>query len=143
MLSITSIKKGIVIDHIKPGNGYVIFKLLQLQKVDYRVALIINASSKKFGKKDLIKIENEIDLDLKALGILDENLTINIIEDEKIVDKIHVTLPETFEGIFTCKNPRCITGSEREIVHRFRLVNREHKLYKCDYCDHYLEIEKK
>jgi len=142
MLSITSIKKGIVIDHIKPGYGTVIFKLLHLDKADFRVALIINADSEKFVKKDLIKIENEIDLDLTALGIIDENLTINIIDGEKIVKKIDVTLPETFEGLFSCKNPRCITVSEREIEHRFKLVNREKKLYKCDYCDHYLDIEK-
>lgn len=141
MLSITSINKGIVIDHIKPGVGYEIFKLLELDKADFRVALIINADSKAYGKKDLIKIENEIDLDLTALAILDENLTINIVENEKIVDKIHLTLPKEFSGVFSCKNPRCISVNEREIEHRFKLVDSEKKLYKCDYCDHFLEIE--
>lgn len=141
MLSITSIKKGIVIDHIAPGVGYEIFKLLELDKVDYRVAMILNADSKKYGKKDLIKIENEIDLDLKALAILDENLTINIIEDEKITRKIPVELPEKFEGIFKCKNPRCITANERDIPHRFVLVDKDEKLYRCEYCDHFLEID--
>lgn len=141
MLSITSIKKGIVIDHITPGVGYEIFKLLDLDKADYRVALIINADSKKYGKKDLIKIENEIDLDLRALAILDEKLTINIIEDEEITRKIPVELPESFEGVFKCKNPRCITSSERDIPHRFQLVDKDEKLYKCEYCDHFLEID--
>ncbi|MDO5690497.1 MAG: aspartate carbamoyltransferase regulatory subunit [Tissierellia bacterium] len=141
MLSITSIKKGIVIDHISPGMGYEIFKLLELEKADYRVALIINASSEKFGRKDLIKIENEIDLDLRALGILDDQLTINIIEDEKISRKIIVELPDSFEGIFTCKNPRCVTTSERDMVQRFTLVDKSQKLYKCDYCDHLLNME--
>ncbi|MDO5719057.1 MAG: aspartate carbamoyltransferase regulatory subunit [Tissierellia bacterium] len=141
MLSITSIKKGIVIDHIKPGMGYVIFKLLELDQADYRVALIINADSAKFGKKDLIKIENEIDLDLRALGILDENLTINIIEDEKIARKIDVELPDKFEGLFKCKNPRCITTSERNIEHNFSLIDKEKRTYKCSYCDHLLNIE--
>lgn len=143
MLSITSIKKGIVIDHIKPGIGYEIYKLLELDKADYRVALITNADSKTYGKKDLIKIENEIDLDLTALAILDENLTINIVDDEKIVEKITLSLPEKFSGIFTCKNPRCITASERDVEHKFSLVDADKKLYKCEYCDHFLEIDKK
>ena len=141
MLSITSIKKGIVIDHISPGIGYEIFKLLELDKVDYRVALIINADSKKYEKKDLIKIENEINIDLKALSLLDENLTVNIIEEEKIIRKIPLTLPNEFEGIFNCKNPRCITKSERNITPKFSLVNEKKKQYKCEYCDHFLEME--
>lgn len=141
MLSITSIKKGIVIDHIKQGMGYEIFKLLELDKADYRVALIINADSKKYGKKDLIKIENEIDLDLKLLGILDKNLTINIIENETIVEKLELDLPEHFEGLFRCKNPRCISSSEREIPQSFDLVDKEKGLYKCAYCDHLLNTE--
>lgn len=142
MLSITSIKKGIVIDHIKPGMGYRIFKLLQLDKADFRVALIINADSKTFGKKDLIKIENEIDLDLTALAILDENLTINIVDNEKIVEKINVELPKEFSGVFQCRNPRCITVSENDVEHKFKLVDSSKKLYKCEYCDHFLEIDK-
>ena len=142
MLSITSIKKGIVIDHIKPGNGYKIYKLLNLDKADYRVALITNADSKTYGKKDLLKIENKIDMDLTALAILDENLTINIIEDEKIVKKIQVSIPEEFSGIFTCKNPRCISQSEREIASKFTLVDAKNKKYKCHYCDHFLEMDK-
>lgn len=141
MLSITSIKKGIVIDHISPGNGYEIFKLLELDKADFRVALIINADSKKFGRKDLIKIENEIDLDLRALGILDKNITINIIENEKITEKLVVDLPKMFEGIFKCKNPRCITSSERDVIQRFELVSEDKTIYKCAYCDHLLNME--
>ncbi len=141
MLRITSLKKGIVIDHIKPGMGYKIFKLLELDEADCRVALIINADSEKLGRKDLIKIENEIDLDLQALSILDENLTINIIEDEKITRKIELNLPEEFEDIFSCKNPRCITNSERNIPNKFKLLDEKKKLYKCEYCDHFLEVE--
>lgn len=141
MLNITSIQKGIVIDHIKPGIGYEIFKLLKLESADYRVALIINADSEKYGKKDLIKIENEIELDLQALALLDDKLTINIIEDEKIKEKIVLDLPEEFEGIFTCKNPRCITNSERNITNKFTLLDRKSKQYKCSYCDHILNME--
>ncbi|MDO5726242.1 MAG: aspartate carbamoyltransferase regulatory subunit [Tissierellia bacterium] len=141
MLSITSIKKGIVIDHIKPGMGYKIFKLLELDKADYRVALIINARSKKYGKKDLIKIENEVDIDLQALSILDDNLTINIIEDEIIKEKLQVNLPENFEGIFKCKNPRCVTTTERNIEQKFKLIDKNEKVYACEYCDQLLDIE--
>lgn len=141
MLSITSIKKGIVIDHIKQGLGYEIFKLLELDKADFRVALIINADSKKYGKKDLIKIENEIDLDLQLLAILDKNLTINIIEEEKIIDKLELDLPDEFEGMFHCKNPRCITTSERDIIQKFKLHDKSKGIYHCQYCDHLLNME--
>lgn len=135
MLNIDSITRGIVIDHIKPGNGFKIFQYLNLDKVDYRVALIINAISGKKGRKDIIKIENVIDLDFKFLGALDDGITINIVEDEKITEKIQLEMPARIEGIFACKNPRCITTNERNIVRRFSLLDRESKSYKCDYCD--------
>ena len=135
MLNIDSIRRGIVIDHIQPGNGFKIFQYLNLDKVDYRVALIINAISKKKGRKDIIKIENVIDLDFKFLGALDDEITINIVEDEVITEKIRLEMPDRIVGIFTCKNPRCITTNERNIVQRFSLLDRESKSYKCDYCD--------
>lgn len=136
MLTITSIKKGIVIDHIQAGMGVKIFDYLKLNKVhDYPVALIINASSNKLGKKDIVKIENIIDLDLTALGAFDSNMTINIIKNEKVSKKLQLKLPEKVEGIFTCKNPRCITTVEREIVQKFELIDKENGIYKCHYCD--------
>ena len=135
MLNINSISKGIVIDHIKPGNGYEIFKLLELDKVDYTVALIINANSNKYGKKDMIKIENVIDIDLRVLGVIDSRLTINIIENEQIKEKIEMVLPEKVEGFLVCNNPRCITTSERNIIQSFSLVDREKGIYQCDYCN--------
>lgn len=135
MLNIDSINKGIVIDHIKPGNGFKIFQYLGLDKVDYRVALIINANSKKKGRKDIIKIENVIDLDFKFLGAMDDGITINIVENEIITEKIELKLPDRIEGIFTCNNPRCITTTERNIVQRFSLLNPVTRAYKCDYCD--------
>ncbi|MBZ2174009.1 aspartate carbamoyltransferase regulatory subunit [Schnuerera sp. xch1] len=135
MLNIDSISKGIVIDHINAGYGYSIFKYLGLDKADFAVALIMNVPSKKFGKKDLIKIENVIDVDLTMLGFIDPNITINIIEDEKIVKKINLSLPERVEGIIECKNPRCITSEERNIVHKFILIDKENGIYKCEYCD--------
>ncbi len=136
MLKITTITKGIVIDHIKAGVGLKIFDYLKLNKADFTVALIINATSKKYGRKDIIKIENVIDIDLTMLGFLDPNMTINIIEDEKIIEKINLTLPEKLEGIISCKNPRCITTEEREVIHKFTLVDKDKCTYKCDYCDY-------
>ncbi len=141
MLNINSIQKGIVIDHITPGLGYEIFKMMDLDKADYTVALIMNATSKKYGRKDMIKIENVVDLDLTALAILDENLTVNIIEDEKITNKIKINLPEKVEGLLKCNNPRCISTNERNITHKFSLVDRNKRLYKCDYCDHLYNVE--
>lgn len=141
MLNINSIQKGIVIDHITPGLGYEIFKMMELDKADYTVALIMNATSKKYGRKDMIKIENVIDLDLTALAILDEKLTVNIIEDENITDKIKINLPEKVEGLLKCNNPRCISTNERNITHKFSLVDRSKRLYKCDYCDHLYNVE--
>ena len=141
MLNINSITKGIVIDHITPGMGYEIFKLLELDRASYTVALIMNAQSKKHGRKDIIKIENVIDMDLGILGILDENITINIIEDEIIIKKLKVKLPEHVEGFLKCSNPRCISTTERNVTHKFSLVDARTHLYKCDYCDHLYNVE--
>lgn len=135
MLNVNSIKKGIVIDHIKAGCGYKIFKELGLHKAKYTVALLKNVTSNRLGKKDIIKIENEIDIDLTILGILDPNITINIIENEKITEKINITLPKSIKGIWKCKNPRCITTVENLKEVEFILVNEEKKEYKCEYCD--------
>lgn len=136
MLSINSIKRGIVIDHIHAGKGLKIFDYLGLRDADYTVALIMNAQSDRIGKKDIIKIENVIDMDLSALGFIDPDITVNIIEDEKIVQKINLKLPEHVEGVLTCNNPRCITSIERGIKQSFSLVDAEEGTYRCDYCDH-------
>lgn len=135
MLSINSIRRGIVIDHIKPGYGFLIFQYLGLDKADFTVALIMNANSKKHGRKDMIKIENKIDLNLEMLGFMDANITVNIIENEEITEKINLSLPDRVEGIIECKNPRCITSSERGIIHKFTLVDKKTGIYKCEYCD--------
>lgn len=135
MLVIKGIKKGIVIDHIKAGLGYKIFKELKLDEVEYTTALIKNVCSKKLGKKDLIKIDNVIHLNLDILGLIDPNLTICIIEDEKVVKKIKLDLPKTVTGILECKNPRCITSIEKDIIPTFTLVDPKEKVYKCEFCD--------
>lgn len=134
-VSINSIKQGIVIDHIKAGHGIKIYNYLGLDKVDFTVALIKNAQSKKQDRKDIIKIENAMDLDLTVLGLIDPDLTINIIEDEKIKRKIKLTIPEKVVDIIKCKNPRCVTSVEKNIPHIFLLLDKNTGEYRCQYCD--------
>lgn len=135
MLNINSISRGIVIDHIKPGYGFIIFKHLGLDKANFTVALIMNATSGKHGRKDMIKIENVIDVDLAMLGFIDASITVNIIENEIITEKINLSLPDRVEAIIECKNPRCVTSSEKGIAHKFVLIDEETGAYKCEYCD--------
>ena len=135
MLQITSIEKGIVIDHIPAGFGMKLFHYLKLDKADYTVALIINAFSEKMGKKDIIKINNEIDLDVDFLGLINPNITINVIENGKIVRKVKLKVPEKVVNVIQCKNPRCVTSVESYADHVFHLVNPEKRSYRCEYCD--------
>jgi aspartate carbamoyltransferase regulatory subunit len=138
---ITSIKKGIVIDHIKAGTGIKIFHNLNLDKADFKVALIMNVESEKTGKKDIIKIENVIDIDYAVLGFIDPNITVNIIEDEKIAEKRHLQLPERAINIIECKNPRCITSIEKYVPHEFYLSNKSKGEYRCLYCDEAYSVQ--
>lgn len=135
MLTINSIKNGVVIDHIKSGIGIKIFNYLGLDKADYTVALIMNAPSTKLGRKDIIKIENAIDIDYQVLGLIDPNITIDVIENETIKEKIHLRLPEKVVDILQCKNPRCVTSIEKSIPQEFYLVDKEKGEYRCRYCD--------
>ncbi len=135
MLNIDSVEKGLVIDHIKAGKAMEIYHYLNLDKMDCSVAINKNAKSKKYGKKDIIKVENNLDMDLKVLGFIDPNITINVIDNSVIIDKINLELPQEVENVVKCKNPRCITSIEQEIVHKFRLADREKGIYRCVYCD--------
>lgn len=135
MLEITSIKNGIVIDHIQAGTGVKIFNYLELDTKDYSVALIINVDSKKLGKKDIIKIENYDKLDYTVLGLLSPTITICEVENEKIVNKVIPILPNKVENIIKCKNPSCITIQEEYVSHSFILVDKETGRYRCEYCD--------
>ncbi|MCY6369685.1 aspartate carbamoyltransferase regulatory subunit [Clostridium ganghwense] len=135
MLNIDSIKNGIVIDHIKAGKGISIFNYLGLDKAEFPVALIMNANSKKHGKKDIIKIENDIDIDFTILGLIDPNITITIIENEVSKEKVSLNLPKEVENVLECKNPRCITSIEKDIPQQFYLVDEDNREYRCKYCD--------
>ena len=129
------IKDGIVLDHISAGNGMNIYNVLHLDKLDCTVALIKNADSPKMGKKDIIKISTLMDLDLDILGYLDPGVTVNIIRDGVVAERRHVELPEKVVSVIQCKNPRCITSVEREIVHEFKLTDRAKGVYRCIYCE--------
>ncbi len=135
MLSVNTIKNGLVIDHIRSGCGPRIFSWLGLDKANFRVALIMNVPSRKLGKKDIIKIDNIINIDYSVLGFIDPNITVNVVQNEEIVKKIDLVLPEKVENVIRCKNPRCITTSEPYLSQVFRLVNRERSEYRCEYCD--------
>jgi aspartate carbamoyltransferase regulatory subunit len=135
MLNIEKIRNGIVIDHIKAGRGIRIFNWLGLDKSPYMVAFVVNASSRRMGRKDIIKIDNTITINFNILGLIDPNITVNIIEDEIITEKIKLKLPDKVENVILCKNPRCITSTEKYIPHIFHLENPQQTSYRCEYCD--------
>ena len=132
-MHIDSIKNGIVIDHITAGLGMTVYRLLKLDELDCAVAIIKNATSRKMGKKDIIKIDSSISINLDVIGYVSPNATINIIEDGKIVRKEHIDLPKKLTNIIYCKNPRCITTTEQEIQHIFMLSDKGD--YRCIYCE--------
>ena len=133
---IGQIKDGIVLDHITAGKAMEIYNVLKLGELDCTVAMIKNADSPKLGKKDIIKISTLLDLDLDVLGYLDPGITVNVIRDSQVADRRKVALPERVVGVIKCKNPRCITSVEQEIVHEFKLTDREKTVYRCIYCEH-------
>ena len=135
MMKVGAIHNGVVIDHITAGKGMDLYHFLNLDHVDAPIALIKNAPSEKMGKKDIIKIDAELNLDLDALGYIDPNVTINVVKDGVRVNKFHPQLPEKLTNIVHCKNPRCITSVEQEIPHIFKLTNRETGEYRCIYCE--------
>lgn len=141
MIEITSIKDGIVIDHIKAGLGMQIYNLLDLKNIDDEVAIILNAKSTRFGKKDILKIANNIKINLDAVSIIDPTATVNIIENEEVVKKLNLELPERAIDILTCQNPKCVSTSERGVQSEFILIDKEEKTYKCAYCGHIYDVE--
>ena len=136
MLNISGLNEGIVLDHIQAGKSLDIYYNLGLDKLDCQVAIIKNAKSSKMGRKDIIKIEGSLDLvDLDILGYIDHNITINIIKDEKIIEKRQIQLPKKITNVIKCKNPRCITSIEQELKHEFVLTDEANEVYRCIYCE--------
>ena len=134
-MNIDSIKNGIVIDHIQAKKGMEIYELLNLNELDCSVAVITKAKSKKMGRKDIIKIDKDFEVNIDMIGFIDPNITINIVKDDKIVNKFHAELPEKIVNIAKCQNPRCITSEERELDQVFILTDKENQTYRCKYCE--------
>ena len=135
-MKIDSIVNGIVIDHIAAGRGMQLYKLLGLDKLeDCSVAILMNVQSQKMGRKDIIKVDATIDLDLDAIGYVDPNATVNIIKNGELVEKQDIGLPEKLVDIIRCKNPRCITTTEQELTQIFVLTDRKTGTYRCRYCE--------
>ena len=134
-MNIESIQNGVVIDHIQAGQGMKLYHLLKLDETELSVAIIRNVSSRKMGKKDIIKIDADIPLNLDVIAYVDPGATVNIIRNGALVEKRQMELPETLTDVLFCKNPRCISSTEQELHHIFRLTDRENKVYRCLYCE--------
>ena len=135
MMKVTAVSNGVVIDHITAGKCMKLYQFLDLDHVDATIALIKNAPSQKMGKKDILKIDQDIDINLDVLGYIDPDISVNIIRDGKLVEKKNIELPERLVGIKKCTNPRCITSTEQGIQHIFKLTDRAHRIYRCIYCE--------
>ena len=136
MLNVGKIDEGFVLDHIPAGMSLDIYKYLHLDQLDCTVAIIKNAKSNKLGKKDILKVECSVDvLDLDVLAVLDQGITVNVIQDSVIVEKKALELPKEIRGVIKCKNPRCITSTEQELDQRFILTDKGEKTYRCAYCE--------
>ena len=134
-MNIDSIQNGVVIDHITAGCGMKLYHLLGLDELDCSIALIRNVASKKMGRKDIIKIDADISVNLDVIGYVDPDATVNVIKDGKLVEKKSIPMPEQLVNVIRCKNPRCITTCEQELSHVVRLTDRENKVYRCIYCE--------
>ena len=132
---IDAISNGIVIDHISAGRGMKLYELLGLEKLDCSVAIIKNVHSNKLGKKDIIKIDADIPVNFDVIGYVDPGVSINLIREGKLIEKKRIDMPETLTNVIFCKNPRCITSTEQELKHVFRLTDRRNKIYRCVYCE--------
>ena len=134
-MNIDSITNGFVIDHITAGRGMKLYDLLGLDNLDCSVAIIKNVASKKMGKKDIIKIDADIDIDIDVIGYVDPGTTVNVIENCELVEKRTIELPKMLTNVIKCKNPRCITSTEQEINHVFKLTDKDNGVYRCIYCE--------
>lgn len=143
MINVSELKEGIVLDHIEAGRGFEIYRELHLDRLEDPVVMLTNIPSVKMGKKDMIKIETNIELDMKVLGLIDPNVSVNIVRDGKVTSKIKLTLPRSVTGILRCKNPRCITHVEDVGDITFHLVDEEKRVYRCEYCDGYTRFSER
>jgi len=141
MLEVKGIENGIVLDHITSGNGLKVFDKMNLAEVDYPVVLVMNVESKRLGRKDIIKIENTFDVDLTILGLIDSNISVNLIKNGKLVDKKQAILPEIIHGLIECHNPRCITNFDDYTKPTFKRISTDPLEYECNYCEEVTEYK--
>ena len=134
-MTVDEIKNGIVIDHITAGKGMQIYNLLGLDNLECSIALIKNAPSRKMGKKDIIKIDADIEINTDIIGYVDPDITVNVIKNGETVDKKTIALPEKLTNVLHCKNPRCISQTEQELPQIFKLADRQERVYRCLYCE--------
>ncbi|MBR0508556.1 MAG: aspartate carbamoyltransferase regulatory subunit [Clostridia bacterium] len=134
-MTVDSILNGVVIDHITAGSGMRLFELLKLDRMDVTVALMKNVTSRKMGRKDIIKIDADIPIDLDVIGFVDPGATVNIIKNGELAEKKSIRLPDTLKGVLRCKNPRCIVTTEQELPQIFRLTDPAERVYRCVYCE--------
>lgn len=134
-MKIDSIQNGIVLDHITPGKALQVYNDLELSKLDCSIAILQNVSSNKMGRKDILKIDKEYDVNLDVLGYIDPDITVSIIKDGQTIEKKKLALPKKLVNVKKCKNPRCITTTEQGIPHIFKLTDEENRVYRCIYCE--------
>ncbi len=134
-MKVDEIKTGFVIDHIESGMGMRLYELLGLSSLDCPIAIIMNAPSRKMGKKDIIKIDADIQINLEVIGFVDPQATVNVIRDGVLVEKKTIKAPETLTNVLKCTNPRCITSTEQDLPHVFKLTGGGERIYRCAYCE--------
>ncbi|MCR5151277.1 MAG: aspartate carbamoyltransferase regulatory subunit [Clostridiales bacterium] len=134
-MNIDSIQNGVVIDHITAGRGMTLYHMLGLDEIDCPVAIITNAGSKRMGKKDIIKVDADIDINVDVVGYVDPGATVNIIKNSLLIEKFNPALPSILTNVLKCKNPRCVTAVEQEINHIFKLTDKDNRVYRCLYCE--------
>lgn len=132
-MNIDAIENGYVIDHIPAGKGMRVYEILNLGALSCQVAIITNAKSKKNYSKDIIKINDLIDLDLDVIAYIAPDATVNIIKNSQRVEKRKLSMPEELRNVIKCPNPRCICNNE-SISHIFRLTD-DKGTYRCLYCE--------
>ena len=134
-MTVDSIQNGTVIDHIAAGYGMKLYRLLGLDQADVPVAIMMNVTSRRMGRKDIIKIDGNLPLNFDVIGYVDPGATVNFIRDGELREKKQMILPEQLKNVIRCKNPRCISQEEQELTHIFKLTDRERRIYRCIYCE--------
>lgn len=134
-MTVDTIKNGIVLDHITAGRGMDIYKFLGLEHLKCTVALLQNVPSRELGRKDIIKVDSELEFNIDMIGYIDPGVTVNVVKNGVITEKKHLELPKRMVNVLKCSNPRCITTVEPEIDHIFKLTDKEKGTYRCIYCE--------